>query len=331
MNIVVLSPAARVTVEGARAMRESLAADTQKLNAVTAFERAKDAAESAGGRVMFPAATGVMRATTAEFLFGLQNRAANVREADLYASLQDRAEHLEAISKLPDVARIQHDGVVQLLGAASVFSSDTRNGLREVLTPIRGGGSSAFTSGASWSGYSSAYGTETASGSGGAVEQGGGGGAPEPEPDPTPHFMGYVLGDQITSNSEFLTGSDKTVSFVSAAVMIEYEDDDAVLNGDEAVNEVGDDANQYVYVNGTRYLAAIDYLVEHQASGAVFAVIDYDANNDGVFDDGNTSYQDGKILVQLSGPVPTDGTDLVLSPSSTSGIDTAYADLPQSS
>ncbi|UOM33732.1 hypothetical protein [Acuticoccus sp. I52.16.1] len=326
MDLLNASPGTTSSLQGVRTIRAGLAVEARKLSA--ASDVAGLPVEAALNVRTYSRA---VPTTTATLLQGLQTRAAELGDAAAFVKLQDYAEHLSLVSSLGDISRAQHDGVLRLLGSAgpSALQQSTFPSLLRptpvVWNDTVAGAGGSYGDPDMVSDTDSDTDTDTVTDPEPVIP------TPDPEPEPTPHFMGYVLGAQVTSGSNFMTAEDKSIDFVSGPIMIEYIDDDGVLNGDDAVNERSDDATQFVVIDGTQYTAAIDYLIEDSGTGAVFAVIDYDINGDGIFDDAENNTQDGKILVQLSGPVPTDGSNLVMSATQAGGIDTAYADLPQSS
>ncbi|MGH1490104.1 MAG: S8 family serine peptidase [Acidimicrobiales bacterium] len=118
-----------------------------------------------------------------------------------------------------------------------------------------------------------------------------------------------------------ITGDEDPILFI---------DNDDVLDGDDLVNEVGDDGDQSVLIDDTQYSAYFDYALDFtdQFGGAhTFYVVDVDLNGDGQVNGG--PQEDGRFLIVPPGATsPAIGSTMtVVAGSVVQPLTVNYADL----
>ena len=156
---------------------------------------------------------------------------------------------------------------------------------------------------------------------------------------------GFVKGENFTLNNDHFNSVEGTIFTVDAAPMqIRFVDNDANLDGDDAVSEVPDDLDGQVEINGTLYNYAADFTQTFTGSDGEtyeFLIVDVDLNFDGTADtgtpyhefgdfvtdaDGDVAYEDGQILIPVGTPPPA-GVQLTATTSFTTVTSIPYSSL----
>ncbi|MDD1784385.1 VCBS domain-containing protein [Enterovibrio sp. ZSDZ35] len=120
-----------------------------------------------------------------------------------------------------------------------------------------------------------------------------------------------------------------SINFSSGGVNVTFNDNDTRLDGDNIRNEFTNDSSQSIELNGVTYPANLDYTLQYSdAQGNIYtmAIVDVDTNADG--NNYNSLPDNGKVLIQLSGPEITPDTTLELVANSYNNIDSLnYEDI----
>ncbi|WP_439150766.1 VCBS domain-containing protein, partial [Sulfitobacter sp.] len=122
----------------------------------------------------------------------------------------------------------------------------------------------------------------------------------------------YVLGENFSvgRRGDFNSGNTREVGISGPALTLRFVDTDGRMDGDTNRNERGDDRDQKVEVNGVEHSFAVDFTLDYTdgTNTYTFAILDVDLNGNGAMG----GSEDGRILIQTSGPAIADDADLTL-------------------
>ncbi|MFV1564362.1 MULTISPECIES: Hint domain-containing protein [Phaeobacter] len=154
--------------------------------------------------------------------------------------------------------------------------------------------------------------------------------------------QGFLKGENFTlTNDHFNSAGATEFTIDGAPVEIRFVDNDAISDGDAATQEIADDADQMIEINGVLYNFSADFQETFTGSDGntyEFLIVDVDLNQDGTFDnytvfgdhatdpDGDLAYEDGYLLIPVGTP-PAPGVDLTATGTTTPFTSIPYASL----
>lgn len=133
----------------------------------------------------------------------------------------------------------------------------------------------------------------------------------------------YVINENFTVTIPDSGGGPEAeeIHISSGPMVIRFTDNETAMDEDDIIDEVVDDIDQTVEINGVEYNYALDYQIQYTdgTNTFTFAALDIDRNNDGLMNH-DTDGGNNNILIQIGGPSIEAGTTLTEVPGSVSDL-----------
>lgn len=140
----------------------------------------------------------------------------------------------------------------------------------------------------------------------------------------------YVIGQNFTVTTPNPSGAPEAeeLKITDGPLIVRFTDNDLVIDGDNIGNEIADDLDQTIEVNGVEYNYAVDYSLQYADSSNViytFYMLDLDLDGNGLLDH-DSDGGNNNVMLQVGGPTLPAGADLTIVPNGLVGVDSLNYD-----
>ena len=140
----------------------------------------------------------------------------------------------------------------------------------------------------------------------------------------------YVIGQNFSVTTPNPGGGPEAeeINISDDPLIVRFTDNDSAIDGDNIGNEVADDLDQTIEVNGVEYNYAVDYSLQYTDANNVvytFYMLDLDLDGNGLMDH-DSDGGNNNVMLQVGGPTLPAGTDLTIVPNGLAGVNSLSYD-----